>query len=212
MLGPGPGVVSGLFAASGHGGDLHLVPPPGGALHRQAVADVDADMPGAPNGLTGQHGGPAGGAHVLAQLNHAVRPHIRAGPGSQRGLGGVGGPAVGPGGVTTPSPQHAFDEVDTIEAVHGWALIGGGLNHPSTGSRFVVVVIAAVASHVVAGEGCPKAPHDIERLVVLGDVHHLVHKGLGFHFAHGVISSFSLSVQFQRPGGRCPPRICPQSG
>ena len=52
VLGPGSGAVPSLFANVGHGGDLDFVGKGGGALHRQAVPDIDADMAGQPHSFT----------------------------------------------------------------------------------------------------------------------------------------------------------------
>ena len=178
VLGPPAGVVARLGADVAHGGDLHLVLPLGAALHRQAVPNVDADMPGHPDGLTDDHIIPAGSAHPGAFGNHGISADVR------HPVDGVARPAVGPGGVPVPAPEDALDEAHTVKAENRRALVGRRLNHGGAGGVLVVGVVVAVAAHIGAGEGGPKAPHHIQGLVVLGDVHGLVHKGLGGHFTH----------------------------
>ena len=170
VLRPFTGIVAAFGADVCHSGNLDAVLPPRRTLHGQSVADVDADMPGHPNSLADHHLVPAGGADSLAFGNHAVGADVRAGSGIDCRCRGVDGPAIGARCVAAPAPQDAFDEVHAVEAEHGRGLVGRRLNHAGAVCGPVVLMVLAVPAHVGPGQRSAEAPHDVQRLVVLGDV------------------------------------------
>ena len=124
-------------------------------------------MSRSPHHLTGVNLVPPGSSSVLTPFNHSVSADVR------HPVDGVARPAVGPGGVPVPAPEDALDEAHAVKAENGRALVGRRLNHGGAGGVLVVGVVVAVAAHIGAGEGGPKAPHDIQGLVVLGNINDL---------------------------------------
>ena len=177
MLGPGAGIVPTLGTHVGHSGDLHLVLPFGGALHRQTVTNVDADVAGAPDRLTQRDAGEISG-HAGAHLDGLVSVNVL------HAVGGVLCAAVGCAGVAAPAPQDALDKTHAVKAVHRGALVSGSLNHGRAVSILVIGVIVAVAGDIPAGERCAKTAQHIQGLVIFCDVHGLVNQGPCFHFCH----------------------------
>ena len=172
MFLPGPGIVAGFLADVSDGRDLDVVFEGRGTLHGQAVADIDADVAGDPQGFAGGHAPPVPGRHVLALLDHAV--------GSDVGdaVRSVGRAAVDVRLVARPAPQNPFDQTDTVKTEGVGA---GGLDHSGPGRLFVVAVILGVPGLIGGRHRRAEAPHDVQGFVILGRVDQFFDKGFTFH-------------------------------
>ena len=158
MLCPVPAVVPALGAVAGR--DLDAVFPLGRTLHGQPAADVDSDMPLAPHRFPDFHFGEVR-RYAGTLCNHGVGPDVR------HAIDGILGPAVCLGAVSAPPPQQALDKTHTVKTERVRA---GGFNHGRPVRRRVVGIVFAVSGLVCCRHGSAEAPHDIQRLVVVGDI------------------------------------------
>ena len=173
VLRPVAAIVAGDIAIAGR--DLHLVRPARGAFDRETVADVHADMAFQPDRFTDLDLREIG-RHVLADLDHAVRTDVGY------SVGGVSRAAVDGVLVATPAPEHTFDQAHTIEAER---VSAGRVDHGGSIRLLVVAVILGVAFLVRRRHRRTEAAHDIQRLIILGDVLQLVRQfNVRHHCAH----------------------------
>ena len=85
-------------------------------------------------------------------------------------VGGVLCAAVRLGFIPSPAPQNGFDKVHTVKAE---GVRGRRHNHRGTSCRHVVGVVLDIPRLVCVGQRRTKAPHDIQGLVVLGNINDL---------------------------------------
>ena len=110
------------------------VPPFRRTFDRETLPAIYPDMSGEPYRRPGDDPGEIGG-DLLANFNHAVRQHIRAGPRRNRRRGRIGGPSVSSGGVPVPALQNPLYQVDAIKTECAG---GGGVYHVDVGGVLIV--------------------------------------------------------------------------
>ena len=164
MLLPHTGIVPVLLPDVTDSGDLHIVRPTGRTLDRQTVSDIHADVSRSPHHLAGVNLVPAGSGSVLALRNHGVSTNVG------NAVGGILRTTIGLGFVTSPTPQHSFDKVHAVKAK---GVRGRRHNHRGTSCRHIIGVVLDIPGLVSIGQRRTKTPHDIQGLVVLGNVNDL---------------------------------------
>ena len=164
MLLPHTGIVPVLLPDVTNSGDLHIVRPTRGTLDCQTISDIHADVSRSPHHFAGVNLVPPGRSSVLASLNHGISALVRY------AVGGVLRTTIGLSFITSPAPQNGFDKVHTVKAE---GVRGRRHNHRGTSCRHVVGVVLDIPRLVCVGQRRTKAPHDIQGLVVLGNINNL---------------------------------------
>ena len=179
---------------------MDLVPPFWSTLDREAVPDIYPDMPLYPYRRAGDDPGEIGG-DLLANFNHAVRRDVRASSRRKSRRGRECCASVSFGGVPTPAPQNPLYEVHAIKAE---CIGGGGVDPRLLGLACIVGVIFCISRLVLRRHRGPKAPHNIECLIVPRHGEELVHKHAGGHEAGGIRRGVSVKVGFPVSGAAGP--------